>query len=81
MSNIFRKNPAAAAPAAEADKKPFVAPRVTVAGASNGTVLDGKVPDGDPVTAWNRRRDAYKLVGALNTNDLMRAKVIICKTA
>ncbi|MFN8048168.1 MAG: fumarate reductase/succinate dehydrogenase flavoprotein subunit [Ancrocorticia sp.] len=66
MSNIFRKNPVAEASVAEAEKKPFVAPRVTVTGASNGTVLDGKVPDGDPSTAWNRRRDAYKLVGALN---------------
>ena len=66
MSNIFRKNPVAEASVAEAEKKPFVAPRVTVTGASNGTVLDGKVPDGDPATAWNRRRDAYKLVGALN---------------
>ena len=31
-----------------------------------GTDLTGGVPDGDPATAWQRRRDAYKLVGPLN---------------
>ena len=33
---------------------------------SIGTDLASGVPDGDPATAWQRRRDAYKLVGPLN---------------
>ncbi|MGW0037962.1 fumarate reductase/succinate dehydrogenase flavoprotein subunit [Gordonia sp. NPDC003376] len=28
--------------------------------------LDPGVPDGDPATAWQRRRDSYRLVGPLN---------------
>lgn len=31
-----------------------------------GTTLASGVPEGDPATAWQRRRDAYKLVGPLN---------------
>jgi succinate dehydrogenase / fumarate reductase flavoprotein subunit len=31
-----------------------------------GTDLSSGVPEGDPATAWQRRRDAYKLVGPLN---------------
>ncbi len=31
-----------------------------------GGTVDGGVPDGDAATAWQRRRDAYKLVGPLN---------------
>ena len=64
MSNIFRKN--VSTETAEPATAPFVAPRVTVAGASNGAVLDGKIPEGDPAGAWHKRRDEYKLVGALN---------------
>ena len=64
MSNIFRKN--VSTETAEPAAAPFVAPRVTVAGAANGQVLDGKVPEGDPAEAWHKRRDAYKLVGANN---------------
>lgn len=64
MSNIFRKN--VSTDTATPEATPFVAPRVTVAGATNGSVLDGKIPDGDPATAWDRRRDEYKLVGANN---------------
>ncbi|NDK90693.1 fumarate reductase/succinate dehydrogenase flavoprotein subunit [Gordonia desulfuricans] len=29
-------------------------------------LLDSGVPEGDPATAWQRRRDAYRLVGPLN---------------
>nr|WP_277870846.1 fumarate reductase/succinate dehydrogenase flavoprotein subunit [Trueperella bialowiezensis] len=32
-----------------------------------GRVLDGGVPAGDPATAWQRRRDSYRLVSPLNT--------------
>ncbi len=28
--------------------------------------LDPRIPDGDPATAWQRRRDEYRLVGPLN---------------
>ncbi|SHI45477.1 succinate dehydrogenase subunit A [Tessaracoccus bendigoensis DSM 12906] len=42
------------------------APRVTVRGAHTGRTLDGAVPDGDPSTAWDRRRSEYKLVSPLN---------------
>jgi succinate dehydrogenase / fumarate reductase flavoprotein subunit len=38
------------------------APGVRIAG-----VLDGRIPDGDPATAWERRRAEYKLVSPLNT--------------
>ncbi len=31
-----------------------------------GGDLDGRIPPGDPATAWQRRRDEYKLVGPLN---------------
>ncbi|GAB89970.1 fumarate reductase/succinate dehydrogenase flavoprotein subunit [Gordonia rhizosphera] len=31
-----------------------------------GADLDSGVPDGDPATAWRRRRDGYRLVGPLN---------------
>lgn len=33
---------------------------------SLGDDVHGGVPDGDPATAWARRRDAYRLVGPLN---------------
>lgn len=39
--------------------------------------LDGKVPDGDPATAWARRRDEYKLVSPLNRR---KFKVIVVGT-
>lgn len=44
----------------------FTAPPVTVPGATKGRILDGRVPDGDPATAWQRRRDSYSLVSPLN---------------
>ena len=45
----------------------FTPPPSAVSGVKIGTVLDGGVPAGDPATAWQRRRDAYKLVSPLNT--------------
>lgn len=41
---------------------PAAAPGVRI-----GQVLDGRVPDGDPALAWQRRRAEYKLVSPLNT--------------
>lgn len=32
----------------------------------HGEPVDGKVPEGDPATAWARRRDEYRLVSPLN---------------
>lgn len=45
---------------------PFDPPPATVDGVETGTVLDGRVPDGDPRTAWERRRLGYKLVNPAN---------------
>ncbi len=42
------------------------APGVTIDGVRVGTRLDGRIPDGDPATAWDRRRAEYKLVSPLN---------------
>ena len=42
------------------------APRSTVKGVRTGKTLQGGVPDGDPATAWDTRRAAYKLVSPLN---------------
>lgn len=53
--------------AAEPHATQFTAPPVNVDHARQGTVLDGKIPDGDPATAWTRRRDEYRLVSPLNT--------------
>ena len=36
------------------------------AGGRVGSILDGRIPDGDPATAWDRRRDEYALVSPLN---------------
>ncbi|GAB97386.1 succinate dehydrogenase / fumarate reductase flavoprotein subunit [Kineosphaera limosa] len=33
---------------------------------AHGADLDGRIPPGDPATAWQRRRDEYRLVGPLN---------------
>ena len=45
----------------------FTPPASAVPGVKLGTVLSGGVPEGDPTTAWERRRDSYKLVSPLNT--------------
>ena len=42
------------------------APRSGVEGVRLGRSLDGRVPDGDPATAWDRRRAEYHLVSPLN---------------
>lgn len=42
-----------------------------------GTVVDGHVPQGDPLTAWDRRRAEYKLVG---TGNRRRFTVIVVGT-
>ena len=44
---------------------------------SYGADISGKVPDGDPSTAWERRRDDYKLVSPLNRR---KFKVIVVGT-
>lgn len=44
----------------------FEAPPVTVPGTRAGDVLSSGAPDGDPATAWARRRDAYPLVSPGN---------------
>ncbi len=49
------------------DRPPWEAPASAAPGVRIGRVLDGRLPDGDPATAWDRRRDAYKLVSPLNT--------------
>lgn len=45
---------------------PDAAPRSSVGGVSPGRLLNGHAPDGDPATAWDRRRAEYKLVGTGN---------------
>jgi succinate dehydrogenase / fumarate reductase, flavoprotein subunit len=30
-----------------------------------GSRVDGRVPDGDPATAWDRRKTSYRLVSPL----------------
>lgn len=45
----------------------FNAPPSQAAGVRIGNVLDGRVPDGDPRTAWDRRRAEYKHVSPLNS--------------
>ena len=44
----------------------FTPPPSSVPGVTIGSVLDGGIPEGDPTTAWTRRRDSYKLVSPLN---------------
>ena len=44
----------------------FHAPDAVVEGVETGSILDGQVPDGDPRTAWERRRLGYKLVNPAN---------------
>lgn len=44
-------------------------PPVVVPGARAGHVLSSGVPDGDPATAWARRRAAYRLVSPGNRRD------------
>ncbi len=39
--------------------------------------IHGKIPPGDPATAWNRRRDQYKLVSPLNRR---KFKIIVVGT-
>ncbi|MDP9806811.1 succinate dehydrogenase / fumarate reductase flavoprotein subunit [Trueperella bonasi] len=51
----------------DAKGKPFVPPKMKIDGARVGKILEDGVPDGDPATAWQRRRDSYKLVSPLNT--------------
>jgi succinate dehydrogenase / fumarate reductase flavoprotein subunit len=44
---------------------------------SHGGTIDGNVPEGDPATAWARRRDEYRLVSPLNRRQF---KVIVVGT-
>lgn len=42
-----------------------------------GAEISGNIPDGDPATAWERRRDDYKLVSPLNRR---KFKIIVVGT-
>ncbi|MDR0837481.1 MAG: fumarate reductase/succinate dehydrogenase flavoprotein subunit [Propionibacteriaceae bacterium] len=44
----------------------FVAPPSSAAGVDLGRILDGNIPAGDPSTAWQRRRQEYKVVNPAN---------------
>ena len=55
----------------------FVAPDSQVPGVENGSILDGRVPEGDARTAWERRRLSYKLV---NPNNRRKFRVIVVGT-
>ena len=44
----------------------FKAPKSSAPGVKLGSTIDGGMPDGDPATAWDRRRDSYKLVAPAN---------------
>ena len=55
----------------------FEAPDISVPGVEPGSILDGRVPDGDPHTAWERRRLSYKLV---NPNNRRKFRVIVVGT-
>lgn len=44
----------------------FVVPTSRVVGVSPGQIVDGHIPEGDPRTAWERRRADYKLVSTGN---------------
>ncbi len=45
---------------------PFISPATSVPGVKVGKVVDSGVPEGDPATAWTRRKDQYRLVSPLN---------------
>ena len=55
----------------------FEAPDSSVPGVEPGSILDGRVPEGDPRTAWERRRLSYKLV---NPNNRRKFRVIVVGT-
>ena len=55
----------------------FEAPDSSVTGVEPGSILDGRVPEGDPRTAWERRRLSYKLV---NPNNRRKFRVIVVGT-
>ena len=44
----------------------FQAPATCVPGVKLGDILDSKIPDGDPATAWLRRRTGYATVSPAN---------------
>lgn len=44
---------------------------------SYGENISGNIPDGDPATAWERRRNHYKLVSPLNRR---KFKIIVVGT-
>ena len=46
--------------------RPFVAPPSSAPRVRVGSTVDSRVPDGDPETAWARRKDQYRLVSPLN---------------
>ena len=53
------------------------APDSSVPGVEPGSILDGRVPEGDPRTAWERRRLSYTLV---NPNNRRKFRVIVVGT-
>lgn len=46
--------------------RPFVAPPSSAPRVRVGSTVDSRVPEGDPETAWARRKDQYRLVSPLN---------------
>ena len=65
-ANPAKRQPSGRRKATPPPSLSFTAPPVTVPGAKLGSILDGRIPSGDPATAWQRRRDEYKLVSPLN---------------
>lgn len=55
----------------------FQAPVSQVPGVRTGALVDGHIPEGDPRTAWQRRRVQYKLV---STGNRRRFTVIVVGT-
>jgi succinate dehydrogenase / fumarate reductase flavoprotein subunit len=44
----------------------FTQPKSKVPGVAIGDILDPKIPAGDPATAWERRRQEYKVISPAN---------------
>ena len=63
-------------PDSPAQPIPFSLP-ATAAGVHHGGLVDAKVPDGDPATAWQRAKDSYKLVAP---NNRRRFRIVVVGT-
>ena len=58
-------------------KRDVLGPAQKAAGYEVGPELDAHVPEGDPLTAWSRRQDEYRLVNPANRRKM---KIIIVGT-